>query len=62
MRMVAVVSSKGQVTLPARMRVRLGVGPGSDIIFDEQPNGDYIIRRQAEGSAGEASSSPLGAE
>lgn len=29
----AVVSSKGQVTLPAAMRARLGIGPGSHIQF-----------------------------
>ena len=30
----AVVSSKGQVTLPAAMRARLGIGPGSHIHFE----------------------------
>lgn len=30
----AVVSSKGQVTLPAAMRARLGIGPGSHIRFE----------------------------
>ena len=30
----AVVSSKGQVTLPAAMRVKLGIGPGSHIQFE----------------------------
>jgi AbrB family looped-hinge helix DNA binding protein len=29
----AVVSSKGQVTLPAAMRSKLGIGPGSRIQF-----------------------------
>ena len=29
----AVVSSKGQVTLPAAMRAQLGIGPGSHIQF-----------------------------
>ena len=30
----AVVSSKGQVTLPAAMRAKLGIGPGSHIKFE----------------------------
>ena len=30
----AVVSSKGQVTLPAAMRAKLGIGPGSHIQFE----------------------------
>lgn len=30
----AIVSSKGQVTLPAAMRARLGIQPGSHIQFE----------------------------
>ncbi len=30
----AIVSSKGQVTLPAGMRTKLGIGPGSRIRFE----------------------------
>ena len=30
----AVVSSKGQVTLPAAMRAKLGIGPGAHIRFE----------------------------
>ncbi len=30
----AIVSSKGQVTLPAAMRKKLGIGPGSRIHFE----------------------------
>ena len=30
----AIVSSKGQVTLPAGMRAKLGIGPGSRIRFE----------------------------
>jgi len=30
----AVVSSKGQVTLPAAMRAQLGIEPGSQIQFE----------------------------
>ncbi len=34
MRTDAIVSSKGQVTLPAAMRAKLGIGPGSHIRFE----------------------------
>lgn len=34
MRSEAIVSSKGQVTLPAAMRAKLGIGPGSHIQFE----------------------------
>lgn len=34
MQVSAVVSSKGQVTLPAAMRARLGITPGSHIRFE----------------------------
>ena len=32
----AVVSSKGQVTLPAKLREQLGILPGSSITFEAQ--------------------------
>lgn len=38
----ATVTSKGQVTLPAKMRDALGLVPGSKVEFEEQPNGDYL--------------------
>lgn len=34
----AVVSTKGQVTLPAAMRAKLGIGPGSHIHFELRSN------------------------
>ena len=34
MHSAAIVSSKGQVTLPAAMRAKLGIGPGSHIRFE----------------------------
>jgi len=34
MRAEAIVSSKGQVTLPAAMRAKLGIGAGSHIRFE----------------------------
>jgi antitoxin PrlF len=33
------VTSKGQVTLPAALRRRLGIVAGDDLLFDETPGG-----------------------
>lgn len=43
---IAKVTSKGQITVPARMREKLGLRPGSQIVFDEQPNGDFVVRKK----------------
>jgi antitoxin PrlF len=43
---IATVTSKGQITVPARMRERLGLRPGSKLVFDEQPNGDFVVRKK----------------
>lgn len=43
---VATVTSKGQITVPAKMREKLRLVPGSMVVFEEQPNGDYVIRRK----------------
>jgi AbrB family looped-hinge helix DNA binding protein len=39
----AIVSSKGQVTLPAAMRAKLGITPGSHIYF-ELREGELVIK------------------
>jgi AbrB family looped-hinge helix DNA binding protein len=39
------VTAQGQVSVPARVRQRLGVGPGSVIEWDE--DGDRIVVRKA---------------
>ena len=44
---VATVTSKGQITVPVRMREKLGLRPGSKIVFDEQPNGDFVVRKKS---------------
>lgn len=36
MRTTAVVSEKGQVTIPKRLRAALGIAPGSELEFHEQ--------------------------
>lgn len=42
----ATVTSKGQVTLPVQMRTKLRLIPGSKIEFEEQSNGDFLVRRK----------------
>jgi AbrB family looped-hinge helix DNA binding protein len=44
---VATLTSKGQITLPVRMREKLRLRPGSKLVFEEQPNGDFVVRRQS---------------
>jgi len=39
------VTAQGQVSVPAKVRRRLGVGPGSVLEWDEQ--GDRVIVRRA---------------
>ena len=46
----AVVSSKGQVTLPAAMRNKLGIGPGSHIHFELRGN-ELVIKPELPMSA-----------
>lgn len=43
---IATITSKGQITLPARMREKLRLRPGSKVVFEEQPNGDFLVRRK----------------
>jgi AbrB family looped-hinge helix DNA binding protein len=43
---IATVTSKGQITVPAQMRDRLRLRPGSKIVFEEQPNGDFLVRKK----------------
>jgi len=39
------MTSKGQVTVPKRLREALGLKPGSEVVFEYQGNGRAIIRR-----------------
>jgi len=39
----ATVTSKGQVTIPAKVRNSLGIGVGSRIEFVEMENGQFMI-------------------
>ncbi len=46
MRENLIVSSRGQITLPAAVRKRLGIGAG-DILILEDLNGEIILRPAA---------------
>lgn len=43
--MTAVVSEKGQVTIPKELRIRLGIGPGSLLNFEED-HGCLVARKK----------------
>jgi AbrB family looped-hinge helix DNA binding protein len=39
----ATITSKGQITLPKRIRQRLGVKPGDRVSFRERPDGSVVV-------------------
>jgi AbrB family looped-hinge helix DNA binding protein len=45
----SVVSTKGQITIPAAIRERLGLGVGTTLLIEERPGG-LLLRK---GTAGE---------
>ncbi|KKS14337.1 hypothetical protein A2617_01875 [Candidatus Daviesbacteria bacterium RIFOXYD1_FULL_41_10] len=40
------VTQKGQATIPAPIRIRLGIKPGQKVLFEEKGK-DIVIRNQA---------------
>jgi AbrB family looped-hinge helix DNA binding protein len=42
----AKLTSKGQITLPAELRRKLKLVPGSRVQFEERPDGSFVIRRK----------------
>lgn len=46
MRETLIVSSRGQITLPADMRKHLGIAPGSAVIIEER-NGELALKPAA---------------
>jgi AbrB family looped-hinge helix DNA binding protein len=46
MRETLIVSSRGQITLPASIRKQLGLGPGSAVIIEER-NGEMTLKPAA---------------
>jgi len=41
----AKITSKGQITLPAEVRKALGLKPGGKVVFFEDGNGGFTVRR-----------------
>jgi antitoxin PrlF len=39
------LTSKGQATIPARVRRKLNLGPGDKVIFEESEDGAVFLRR-----------------
>ncbi|TCZ53172.1 AbrB/MazE/SpoVT family DNA-binding domain-containing protein [Roseicella aquatilis] len=39
------VTVKGQVTIPKPIRDRLGLAPGSRVVFDIDPDGKVVLRK-----------------
>jgi antitoxin PrlF len=54
--MSTTLTSKGQVTIPKRIRETLGLGPGSQVEFDVDEQGRIIIRK----ASGKAKERPRG--
>jgi AbrB family looped-hinge helix DNA binding protein len=50
------LTSKWRVTVPKNVRDRLGIGPGSKVVFELTPQGDVLLRPLA---ARPARSSPF---
>jgi antitoxin PrlF len=38
------LTSKGQVTIPKKVRVHLGIGPGSAVDFDMTAAGEVVVK------------------
>src|SRR5690349_10619022 len=43
----AKITSKGQITLPSRVRERLKVGPGDKVVFVERGDGEVTVRSRS---------------
>lgn len=43
--MTSTMTSKGQVTVPKRLRDYLGLQPGAEVEFELRPEGDVVVRR-----------------
>lgn len=48
--MSTTVTSKGQVTIPKRVRDRLGIVPGSQVEFEPQADGKVMLVRKSAGA------------
>ena len=44
--MGATITAKGQITLPKKIRERLGVKPGDRVAFRERPDGSIVVEAE----------------
>lgn len=49
MTVYAKITAKGQTSLPAEVRAKLGVGPGDRVEFDLMPDGTFSLRKARHG-------------
>lgn len=52
---------KGRVTIPENVREHLGIGPGSEVVFEIGPLGDVLVRKAVARVPGAPVHSPSGA-
>ena len=43
--MGTLVTSKGQVTIPKKVRDYLGIAPGTAVAFDLRPDGEVVVHK-----------------
>lgn len=48
--MTSTMTSKGQVTVPKRLRDHLGLEPGADVEFVLRPDGEVVVRPARSGA------------
>ena len=48
--MTSTMTSKGQVTVPKRLRDYLGLEPGAEVEFELRPEGDVVVRAARRGA------------
>lgn len=48
--MTTTISSKGQITVPVKVREKLGLAPGTRIELELGPDGTFVGRKSREGS------------
>jgi len=46
------LTAQGQISVPAEVRRRLGVGPGSVLVWEER-DGEFVVRRAGRCTSGE---------
>jgi antitoxin PrlF len=55
------VTAQGQISVPAEVRRRLGVGPGSVLVW-EQRDGEFIVRRAGKSTSADVHAALFGDE